>query len=115
MTMRMLAVLFALGYQLAGSMAPGADVIRPKVVVVTMFEPGDDTGDQPGEFQFWVEREKLTRVHAFPQGYRDLRSNADGNVLGVVTGVGTARAAATIMAVGLAPRVVPSQSYWLMT
>ena len=53
-----------------------AEVIRPKVVVVTMFEPGKDTGDSPGEFQFWVEREKLTEVHAFPQGYRDLRTNA---------------------------------------
>jgi CubicO group peptidase (beta-lactamase class C family) len=26
-----------------------------KVVVVTMFEIGEDTGDRPGEFQAWVE------------------------------------------------------------
>ncbi len=25
-----------------------------KVVVVTMFERGEDTGDAPGEFQLWV-------------------------------------------------------------
>lgn len=92
----------------------GADVIRPKVVVVTMFEAGADTGDRPGEFQFWVEREKLTRVWPFPQGYRDLRTNADGSVLGVVTGVGTARSAATIMALGLDPRFDLSRSYWLV-
>ena len=84
--------------------ATAAEVIRPKVVVVTMFEAGQDTGDRPGEFQYWVEREALTRVHPFPQGYRDLRSNADGSVLGVVTGVGTAKSAATIMALGLDPR-----------
>jgi purine nucleoside permease len=91
-----------------------AEVVRPKVVVVAMFEPGEDTGDRPGEFQFWVEREKLTRVWPFPQGYRDLRSNADGSVLGVVTGVGTARSAATIMALGLDPRFDLSKSYWLV-
>ena len=70
-----------------------AEPIRPKVVIVAMFEAGADTGDRPGEFQYWVEREKLTQVHSFPQGYRDLRTNADGSVLGVVTGVGTAKKA----------------------
>jgi len=91
-----------------------AEVLRPKVVVVAMFEPGQDTGDTPGEFQFWVEREKLTRVLPFPQGYRDLRTNADGSVLGVVTGVGTAKSAATIMALGLDPRFDFAKSYWLV-
>ncbi len=98
----------------AAGPAGAADVLRPKVVVVTMFEPGADTGDRPGEFQFWVERERLTRVWPFPQGYRDLRTNADGSILGVVTGVGTARAAATIMALGLDPRFDLSRSYWLV-
>jgi purine nucleoside permease len=96
------------------SAAARADVIRPRVVVVAMFEPGEDTGDRPGEFQLWVEREKLTRVWPFPQGYRDLRTNADGTMLGVVTGVGTAKSAATIMALGLDPRFDLSKSYWLV-
>ena len=74
-----------------------------KVVVVTMFERGADTGDEPGEFQYWVEREKLDRVLPFPAGYRDLRMNRQG-VLGMVTGIGTAKAAASIMALGLDPR-----------
>ena len=72
--------------------------IPVKVVVVTMFELGADTGDEPGEFQYWVEREKLDKVYPFPQGNRGLRMNRQG-VLGVVTGVGTAKAAATIMAI----------------
>src|SRR5260370_36300861 len=29
-----------------------------KVVVLAMFEIGADTGDKPGEYQFWVERRK---------------------------------------------------------
>ena len=36
--------------------------IDVKVVVVTMFERGADTGDQPGELQRWVERESLDRI-----------------------------------------------------
>src|SRR4051812_37294417 len=76
--------------------------IEVKVVVISMFEQGADSGDVPGEYQFWVEREHLDTVLPFPQGYHDLRMNRDG-VLGVLTGVGTARAAATIMALGSDP------------
>ena len=61
-----------------------------------------------------MEREKLTQLHAFPQGYRDLRTNAEGSVPGVVTGVGTAKSTATIMALGLDPRFDLTKSYWLV-
>lgn len=84
-----------------------------KVVVVTMFEIGNDTGDRPGELQYWVERRKLETVLPFPQGYRDLRMGGDG-VLGVLTGVGNVRSAATIMALGLDPRFDLSQAYWVV-
>src|SRR6266478_3784138 len=93
--------------------AQAATRIPVKVVVVTMFERGADTGDEPGEFQYWVERDKLDLVYPFPQGYRDLRMNRQG-VLGVVTGVGTAKAAATIMALGLDPRFDLRKSYWVV-
>src|SRR5258707_9155756 len=86
--------------------------IPVKVVVVAMFERGADTGDEPGEYQHWVEREKLDRIFPFPQGYHDLRMNRDG-VLAILTGVGTARAAASIMALGLDPRFDLRKSYWL--
>jgi len=78
-----------------------------------MFERGADTGDQPGELQYWVEREKLDRVIPFPQGYHDLRMNGDG-VLAVLTGVGTAKAASTIMALGMDPRFDLTKAYWLV-
>ena len=84
-----------------------------KVVVVAMYEQGADTGDAPGEFQYWVEREHLDKVIAFPAGYHDLRMNSQG-VLGILTGVGTAKAAASIMALGLDPRFDLSHAYWLI-
>jgi purine nucleoside permease len=83
-----------------------------QVVVVTMF--GQDTGGRPGEFQTWVEQLPLLQKLPFPQGYRDLRYNPDKGVLGIVTGVGTARAAASVMALGMDPRFDLSKAYWLV-
>jgi purine nucleoside permease len=87
--------------------------IPVKVVVVTMFERGADTGDQPGELQFWVERNKLDRIIPFPQGFHDLRMNPDG-VLAVLTGVGTAKSTAAIMALGMDQRFDVTHAYWLV-
>jgi purine nucleoside permease len=87
--------------------------LKVKVVIVTMFEVGADTGDVPGEFQYWVERRQLNRVIPLPAGYHDIRTNEDG-LIGTVTGMGTAKAAASIMALGLDPRFDFSQAYWLV-
>jgi purine nucleoside permease len=87
--------------------------IRIKVVVVAMFERGEDTGDTPGEYQLWVEREHLDQIIPLPAGYHHVRLNQDG-VLGILTGVGTAKAAASVMAVGLDPRFDLSKAYWLV-
>ncbi|WP_064742785.1 purine nucleoside permease [Edaphobacter aggregans] len=87
--------------------------IEIKVVVVNMFEVGADTGDVPGEYQYWVEREHLDTVLPFPEGYHDLRMNKDG-VLDVLTGVGTARAAATMMALGRDPRFDLTHAYFVV-
>ena len=112
--------LFAAATLLLGIQPLGLQLTRAaerripiRVVVVTMFERGADTGDEPGEFQYWVEREKLDRVLPFPAGSRDLRMNRQG-VLGIVTGIGTAKAAASIMALGLDPRFDLRQAYWLV-
>ena len=91
-----LSVLF-----LSFSVAARAEAsIAVKVVVVTMYEQGADSGDAPGEFNIRVEREHLDKVFSLPAGNHDVRMNHNG-VLGVLTGVGTAKAAATIMALGL--------------
>ena len=106
--------LIALILLLNAALRAAETAIKPKVVVIAMFEPGNDTGDTPGEFQLWVEREKLDTVYPLPSAYHDVRANADGSVIGIVTGVGVTRAAATIMALGSDPRFDLRQSYWLV-
>jgi purine nucleoside permease len=85
-----------------------------RVVVVTTFELGNDTGDTPGEFQAWVERLPLPQTLPFPLGNHALRYNAQKQVLGIVTGEGSLRAAASIMALGLDARFDLSKAYWLV-
>ncbi len=87
--------------------------IPVKVVVVAMFEIGQDTGDQPGELQYWVERDHLDRVYPLAAGYHAVRMNDRGE-MAVLTGQGTAHATATIMALGLDPRFDLSHAYWII-
>jgi purine nucleoside permease len=95
--------------------ASGAEpVLRPKVVIVAMFEAGADTGDKPGEFQLWVEREHLDRTIPLPAGFHDVRANADGSVIGLVSGIGNTNTTASLMALGLDPRFDLRESYWLV-
>lgn len=84
-----------------------------KVVVVTMFEVGQDTGDAPGELQYWVERDRLDHVYPLAAGYHAVRMNDTGE-MAVLTGQGTAHAAATIMALGMDPRFDLSHAYWIV-
>jgi len=90
-----------------------AQPIPVKVVVVTTFEEGAITGDAPGELQFWVERLQLNRVFPFPMGQYELRMNDQG-VLAICTGMATANAATSIMALGLDRRFDLSKAYWLV-
>lgn len=92
---------------------PTAHPIAVKVVVVAMFEAGADTGDRPGELQYWVERDHLDHIYPLPAAYHDVRMNDRGE-MAVLTGPGTAHAAATIMAVGLDPRFDFSHAYWIV-
>ena len=80
-----------------------AKPIEVKVVVITMFEFGEDMGDSPGEFQHWRERQKLSSRFPFPQSHHDIYMNEQTGVLGIVTGMGTSRSASAVMALGLDP------------
>ena len=88
--------------------------LQVRVVVVTTFESNNDAADSPGEFQNWARRYPLPIKLPFPQGHRPLRYNEQDHVLGIVTGVGKARAAASIMALGLDPRFDLRHAYWIL-
>ncbi|MBO1254372.1 purine nucleoside permease [Alteromonas sp. 5E99-2] len=88
--------------------------IEIKAVVITMFEIGEDEGDKPGEFQLWKENYGLNKKFEFPQGHHDLYLNTEKGVLGIVTGMGMAKASTAIMALGLDPRFDFTHAYWLV-
>lgn len=108
----LLAALLLGAFSAAASAAVPAP-IEVKVVVVTMFEIGADSGDAAGEFQLWHERQKLdTRFHF--AHHHDLFLNRQTGVLGMVTGVGTANSATAVMELGLDGRFDLSHAYWLV-
>jgi purine nucleoside permease len=91
-----------------------------RAVVVVTFEVGNDTGDTPGEYQFWVEREHLDQVLDFPggpavpAGQHPLRTNKDHTVLAMLSGTTLVNATASMMALGLDPRFDLSHAYLLI-
>jgi len=108
-------LLFPILFQnCTSSTIPTTEKIPIKVVVVSMFERGNDEGDGPGEFQHWVERLPLDKTLPFPQGYRDLRYNEEMGVLGIVTGVGNTKTAVSVTSLGLDERFDLSKAYWLV-
>ncbi len=85
-----------------------------RAVIITTFEIGADTGDVPGEFQLWVEREHLDEVIPFPGGVHPLRTNRDHTLLGMVSGTTLVNATASMMALGLDPRFDLTHAYLLI-
>ena len=103
-------LLSLLGFAALGS-GVRAELIKPKVIILTTFEAGADTGDAPGELQYWVEREHLTKSIAIPGVAHPLLYNDDG-VYAMVTGTCN-RSGLAMMALGLDPRFDLKQTYWL--
>jgi purine nucleoside permease len=104
------------------SLAPAGrtdDRVAVKVIALAGFEVGDDTGDAPGEYQFWVEREKLDEIVPVPGAPHPLRRNADGLYAGVagntrdpqMTPVPTSE---LVMALCLDPKLDLSHTYWIV-
>jgi purine nucleoside permease len=91
-----------------------------RAVIIATFEVGNDTGDVPGEYQFWVEREHLDEALEFPGGVPDtpgnhhLRTNKDHTVLAMLSGTTLVNATASMMALGLDPRFDLSHAYILI-
>jgi purine nucleoside permease len=83
---------------------------KVRAVVVANFENGADSGDAPGEYQFWVEREHLDEkvdIHGAPDV---LRRNKEG-LYGLVLRHGMTDLVALI----LDPRFDLRKTYWLFT
>ena len=102
---------------LSGSVSCTARPAGPLViraVVITTFESGPDTGPGSGEFRNWVERLPLPDTIDLPIAYHPLRYNPALGVLGIVTGEGAERAAASIMALGADRRFDLSHAYWML-
>ena len=100
---------------IAALLAPALALAAPipiKVVVVTAFEIGADTGDAPGELQPWIERYPAAEKVAIPGVERPARLSKDG-VLVINTGM-FGRARGSLTALILDPRFDLSKAYWLM-
>jgi purine nucleoside permease len=86
-------VLFSCSPQKKTSLQDNDSVIEIKVVVVTMCEFSADEGDKPGEFQLWKAGQKLNTCLAFAVSHHDICINPETGMMGIVTGMGTAKAA----------------------
>jgi purine nucleoside permease len=96
---------------------PAVTPIPVKVIVIANFEPGEDTGDTPGEFQLWAERETLTEVIPIKGALHPLRRNAQG-LYGMVWGSPDTMLGSVsdqLTALLLDPRFDFTKTYWLFT
>lgn len=90
--------------------------IPVRVVVVTTFELGKDTGDMPGEFQHWVEKLPLAKELPAPgTDHGVMRYNPDLKVLGVVTGEGPEHMASAMTGLVLDPRFDLRKTYFVLS
>lgn len=98
-------------------MLPAIKPIPVKVIVIANFEPGADTGDAPGEFQLWAEREHLDEVIPLKGALHPLRRNSEG-LYGMVWGSPDTMlggVAEQLMALLVDPRFDFTHTYWLFT
>lgn len=84
--------------------------LKPKVIIICMFEPEDGP---PGEFGLYRDREKMRRLEL--PGLEGVWASPDGELLGVLAGVGTANTAVFIMALGLCDALDLTETVWLIS
>jgi purine nucleoside permease len=90
-----------------------------KVIVVAGFEVGADSGDAPGEFQFWAEREGLTQKAAILHRAHPMCHNGNG-LYGIVGGNSNDKDLSPngeielITALCLDPRFDLRKTYWII-
>jgi len=113
------SALIGIGAAALAVCSSAADRIPVKVIVLCGFEVGNDTGDAPGEFQYWYEREKLFDRVEVPGAQHPLCRNAEG-LYGDVGGttldpqINPAATSELVMAICLDPRFDLRKTYWLV-
>jgi purine nucleoside permease len=114
-----LAASACLALLASGPASRAAERIPIKVIVVAGFEVGADTGDTPGEFQFWYEREGLTEKTTILRRAHALCHNEKG-LYGIVGGNSTDKDLSPnseielITALCLDPRFDLHKTYWIV-
>ncbi|MDB5482346.1 MAG: purine nucleoside permease [Caulobacteraceae bacterium] len=98
----------------AGAAGRAAKPIEVRVVVITTWEVIRDGKDLRGELYAWRTKWPLTTELPFPAGVHPLLYDPKRHVLAILTGMATARASASIMALGLDPRFDLSRAYWVL-
>jgi purine nucleoside permease len=88
--------------------------IEVRVVVVTTWEVEHGGQDIMGELHAWRTKWPFSAEMAFPVGVRPLLYDPRRHVLAIVTGMATARASASIMALGMDPRFDLTHAYWIV-
>src|ERR1700677_117132 len=101
------------------------DRIPIKVIIVSCFEVDEDTGDAPGEFQFFAEREHLEKIIQVPGSPHVLRYNDQG-LYGTVSAnvkltpgetpdhLSCVVTSELIMALCLDPKLDLRKTYWII-
>lgn len=98
----------------AGDARPRAQPIEIRVVVITTWEAERGGKDVYGELHAWRTQWPMKTELPFTAGVHPLLYDPQRHVLAILTGVATARASASIMALGLDPRFDLSHAYWLL-
>jgi len=94
--------------------APAAKPIEVRVVIVTTWEVIKNGKDISGELHNWRTKWPLTTQIPFPVGEHALQYDPKTHVLAILTGMATARASASITALGCDPRFDLSHAYWIV-
>lgn len=111
-----IALVFVLLLALFSGVACASEKgVEVKMLVLSMFEVGENSGDFAGEFQHWYERYfDGARAFEIKGNPYPLYINADG-VAGTVTGIGKGRAAATLTAILSDPRFDLSNAFFMVS
>jgi purine nucleoside permease len=91
----------------------GQEIIRPRVMVIATYETGKDTGDVPGELQYWVERAHLDQAIKVPGIDHPILTNGKG-LYAMISGT-TSRCAVQMMALAMDPRFDLRHTYFLLS